>query len=80
MAIAEVFIPDGQFCSDKNTLGCLFADHEVGLHWCRLYHQSIGKLQDIYVDGERQRAFRKCDKCLEKMIKDGGNGIVEDEI
>jgi hypothetical protein len=45
-----------------------------------LYHESIGKLQDIYINGEHLRAFRKCQKCLEHMLDDGGKGIEEDEI
>ena len=80
MAIVEIFIPDGEFCSDNTTLGCLFEEHEFGTHWCGLYHKPIGKLQDIYVNGEHKRAFRKCDSCRKKMIRDGGNGMVEDEI
>ena len=79
MAIAEIFIPDGEFCSDKGHLGCLFEDHEAGLHWCKLYHESIGKLQNIYVNGEHQRAFRKCNRCKQNMINDRGNGLVEDD-
>ena len=80
MAITKVFIPDGKFCGDEEHLGCQFEDHEAGLHWCSLYHESIGKLQDIYVKGEHQRAFRKCPKCLEHMINDEGKGLEEDEI
>lgn len=80
MAIVEVFIPDGEFCSDIGHLGCQFEDHEAGLHWYKLYHESIGKLQDIYVNGEHRRAFRKCDKCREQMFNDGGKGLEEDEI
>ena len=80
MAIAEVFIPDGKFCGDEEHLGCQFEDHEAGLHWCKLYRESIGKLQDIYVKGEHKRAFRKCQKCLEQMFDDEGKGIEEDEI
>lgn len=80
MAIAEVFIPDGKFCGDESTLGCKFESHMEGFHWRSLYNESIGKLQDIYVNGEHQRAFRKCDKCLEQMLNDGGKGIEEDEI
>lgn len=80
MAITKVFIPDGKFCSDEEHLGCQFEEHEVGLHWCKLYHESIGKLQDIYINGEHQRAFRKCDKCLEQMLNDSGKGLEEDEI
>lgn len=80
MAIAKVFIPDGKFCSDEGHLGCHFEQHMEGFHWCNLYRESIGKLQDIYVNGEHQRAFRKCQKCLEQMFDDGGKGLEEDEI
>ena len=51
-----------------------------GFHWCSLYNESIGKLQDIYINGEHHRAFRKCQKCLEQMLDDGGKGLEEDEI
>ena len=77
MAITKVFIPDGKFCSDEEHLDCQFAEHEVGLHWCKLYCESIGKLQDIYVKGEHKYAFHKCQKCLERMLNDGGKGIEE---
>ena len=80
MAITEVFIPDGAFCGDQNNLGCRFESHMEGFHWCSLYKESIGKLEDIYVNGEHQRAFRKCDKCKENMANDKGNGLAEDEI
>lgn len=80
MAIAEVFIPDGKFCGDQEHLGCIFETHMEGFHWCSLYRESIGKLQDIYVNGEHQRAFRKCDKCRKQMTNDSGKGIEEDEI
>ena len=50
-----------------------------GFHWCSLYKESIGKLEDIYVNGEHQRAFRKCDKCKANMKNDKGNGLVEDD-
>lgn len=80
MAIAKVFIPDGKFCADEGHLGCQFEKHMEGFHWCGLYHESLGKIQDIYVNGEHQRAFRKCQKCLEQMLNDEGKGIEEDEI
>ena len=80
MAITKVFIPDGKFCSDERTLGCKFESHMEGFHWCSLYNESIGKLQDIYVNGEHQRAFRKCKKCYEQMLNDEGKGLEEDEI
>ena len=80
MAITKVFIPDGKFCGDQEHLGCQFEEYEAGLHWCKLYHESIGKLQDIYINGEHLRAFRKCQKCCECMIDDGGKGLKEDEI
>ena len=80
MAKAEVFIPDGEFCSDNTRLGCLYEHHEAGLHWCSLYSESIGKLQDIYVKGEHQRAFRKCSKCKSQMFEDTGNGLIVDDM
>ena len=80
MATTEVIIPDGEFCADKNWLGCRFEKHMEGFHYCSLYNVSIGNLEDIYVNGERQRAFRKCDKCKKNMSNDKGNGLVEDEI
>ena len=79
MAITEVFIPDGEFCGDQHNLGCRFESHMEGFHWCSLYRESIGKLEDIYVNGEHQRAFRKCDKCKKHMTNDKGNGLVEDD-
>ena len=79
MAIAEVFIPDGEFCGDHNTLGCRFERHMEGFHYCSLYNESIGKLEDIYINGERHRAFRKCDKCKVNMTNDKGHGLVEDD-
>jgi hypothetical protein len=79
MATTEVFIPDGEFCGDRNTLGCKFETHMTGFHYCSLYNESIGKLEDIYVNGEHQRAFRKCDKCKTNMTNDKGNGLVEDD-
>ena len=80
MAMAEVFIPDGKFCSDEEHLGCKFESNIERFHWCSLYNESIGKLQDIYVNGEHQCAFRKCQKCREQMLNDSGKGIEEDEI
>ena len=80
MAMTEVFIPDGKFCGDEGHLGCQFEDHMDGFHWCRLYKDSIGKLQDIYVKGEHRRLFRKCQQCLEQMFNDEGKGLEEDEI
>lgn len=79
MAITEVFIPDGEFCGDQNNLGCRFESNMEGFHWCSLYKESIGKLEDIYVDGEHRRDFRKCNKCKANMINDQGNGLVEDD-
>jgi hypothetical protein len=80
MAIAKIFIPDGKFCGDQEHLGCKFETHMEGFHWCSLYNESIGKIQDIYVNGEHYREFLKCDKCLERMLNDGGKGLEEDEI
>ena len=78
MATAIVSIPDGLFCSDELLLGCKFESHMEGFHWCSLYNDSIGKLEDIIVNGERRRAFRKCSACLKNMLSDKGNGLIED--
>lgn len=80
MATTEIFIPDGEFCADKHHLGCRFEEHIESFHYCSLYHEPIGKLEDIHVNGEHRRVFRKCDKCKQNMLNDGGKGIVEDEI
>lgn len=79
MAFVKIFIPDGEFCRDHNTLGCRFERHMEGFHYCSLHNMSIGKLEDIYVNGEHLRAFRKCDMCKASITDDKGNGLVEDD-
>ena len=78
MAKQTVFVPDGEFCSDEKRLGCLYEEHNNGLHFCRLFLEPIGKLETFCVGGERQRAFRKCEKCRNAMVMDGGAGINPD--
>ncbi len=65
MAIAEVFIPDGEFCGDHNTLGCRFESHMEGFHWCSLYKESSGnpptkwEASDCYEPDTRAEVMRR---------------------
>jgi len=69
MAILKVEIPNGEYCSDKNRLGCIYARHHelAGEHNCTIFDQPI-KLRGFKVNGELRMAFEKCDKCKEKNI------------
>lgn len=79
MAKLEVFIPDGEFCSDNAHLGCIYEHHDQGMHRCLLYLKPLGKLETFHSSGEVDRAFRKCKECKCNMTADEGNGIVVDE-
>lgn len=79
MAKITITIPDGEFCSDKHYLGCLYEEHENGLHMCRLFNEFLQPLEEFKVNGERRRAFRKCKICFNSMEDDSGNGIIPDD-
>lgn len=80
MAYQQVKIPDGDYCGDKHHFDCMFADHEVGWHMCRIYNQSIGPLETITVNGERLRVRRKCTSCHDKMINnDMSRALIPDK-
>ena len=79
MAKATVFIPDGDFCSDNNHLGCVYEQHELGFHSCSLYKENIGKIHEFLSCGELRRAYKKCSSCKLNMKEDTGNGIIEDK-
>ena len=55
MAYTEIFIPDGDYCSDRNHLGCMFERHEYekyinGFHYCSLYDETIGTVNEFKID------------------------------
>lgn len=72
MAIINVEIPDGEFCSDKSHLDCKFASHNDGVHWCNLHHRFLDSLEYVKVDGETRRLRRKCKACLNALNGDVG--------
>ena len=67
MANIIVSIPDGEFCSDKGHLDCLYAEHCRGEHYCHLYRHYLGDMEDLIVDGEKRRARRKCKPCIDAL-------------
>ena len=80
MAKVAVQIPDGQFCADKNHLGCLYEIHGRGVHWCALCRVHLNPLEEFRVNGERIRLRRKARECVARILDDGGKGIeVDDE-
>lgn len=78
MAYTEIFIPDGDYCSDKNHLGCMFEKHEYDFHFCSLYNESIGTINDFKINGELRRAFKKCNRCVIEKLGDNQNGLIPD--
>lgn len=79
MAEITVSVPDGEFCSDKHHLDCIYADHSTtNGHWCELFREQLNNLEDIYSNGERMRVRRKCNTCLKLIKNDTGNGITVD--
>lgn len=79
MAKTEVWIPDGQFCSDQNHLGCIYGTHQGGLHFCGLHREFLKSIEEFKMNGETIRAFRKCDECIKSMREDTGSGLIPDE-
>ena len=79
MAEITVFVPDGEFCSDKHHLDCIYADHSTtNGHWCDLFRERLPELESIHSDGELIRVRRKCNMCLSLMKNDGDDGIIVD--
>ena len=64
MATISVEIPDGEFCSDKGRLDCLYARHSINEHYCNLFRSFLDNLECVKVDGETRRLRRKCKACL----------------
>lgn len=74
MANVIVSIPDGDYCSDKNYLGCKFCQDNMGSHYCMLHEKFLGNLETFIVDGNTIRSRRKCKECLDSMKEDFGKG------
>lgn len=67
MATISVEIPDGEFCSDKGHLDCLYAQHSMHMHYCQLFRSFLDNSKDVKVDGETRRLRRKCKACLNAL-------------
>lgn len=67
MATISVKIPDGEFCSDKGHLDCLYAQHSINEHYCHLFRSFLGSSEYVKVDGEIRRLRRKCKDCLNAL-------------
>lgn len=72
MAKVIVEIPDGEFCSDKGHLDCLYAQHNRDEHYCHLYRHFLGGLEDVIINNEKIRVRRKCKPCLNALNGDVG--------
>lgn len=80
MAEITVFVPDGEFCSDKHHLDCIYANHSItNGHRCNLFRERLPELENIRSNGELMRVRRKCNTCLGLMRNDRDDGIVVDE-
>ena len=67
MATISVEIPDGEFCSDKGHLDCLYAQHSINEHYCHLFRSFLNSPETVKVDGETRRLRRKCKACLNAL-------------
>lgn len=75
MAKLGVFVPDGEYCSDKSYLGCKF-DQAIGSqHYCLLYEKFLGSLETLKVEDQTVRARHKCNACINDLKDDSGNGF-----
>ena len=72
MATISVEIPDGEFCSDKGHLDCLYAQHSINEHYCHLFRSFLDSSEYVKVDGETRRLRRKCKACLNALNGDVG--------
>lgn len=79
MAEVVAVIPDGDYCADHTLLDCKFADHAPGFHFCTMFGEILGDLEDIYINNQRHCARRKCSKCRELLQNDTGKGLVPDK-
>lgn len=75
MAKAEVFVPDGDFCSDKYHSSCLYLEQCGDIHKCVLYNTLLKPIETFKTESESIRAFRKCNECRDKRTNDLGNGF-----
>lgn len=84
MATINVEIPDGEFCSDKGHLDCLYGQHSINEHYCHLFRSFLGSSEYVKVDGETRKLRRKCKACLNALNGDVSSLAIivdtEDEI
>ena len=75
VANVVVSVPDGDYCSDKNYLGCKFCQSDgQGFNYCIICEKPLGSLETFEVEGQVIRARRKCRDCFENIKEDFGKG------